>query len=139
MASSSRILRNSVVNDYAYQQPARAITGTIDVADPEAFGSAACAISWCCYRDYNFTITDQLHRDFGVHYRGELPGFLACDTRYQDIQHVPDVSLAMARLVDGYESTTGPGSSQVLSWTVSPRVNSKTLANRLFSHQRGSC
>ena len=36
-------------------------------------------------------------------YRGEYPGYAACDTAYHDIQHVLDVTLAMARLLDGYE------------------------------------
>jgi hypothetical protein len=36
-------------------------------------------------------------------YRGEFPGFLSCDTPYHDIQHVLEVTLAMARLLDGYE------------------------------------
>lgn len=36
-------------------------------------------------------------------YRGDMPGFHACDTAYHDIQHVLDVTLAMARLIDGYE------------------------------------
>jgi hypothetical protein len=36
-------------------------------------------------------------------YRGDFPGFLPCDTPYHDIQHVLDVTLAMARLIDGYE------------------------------------
>ena len=36
-------------------------------------------------------------------YHGEYPGYQACDTLYHDIQHVMDVTLAMARLMDGYE------------------------------------
>jgi hypothetical protein len=36
-------------------------------------------------------------------YRGEHPEYLPCDTEYHDIQHVLDVTLAMARLMDGYE------------------------------------
>jgi hypothetical protein len=36
-------------------------------------------------------------------YRGEYPGYLACDTEYHDIQHAMEVTLAMARLLDGYE------------------------------------
>ena len=50
--------------------------------------------------------TQQLDRAFGdlaTLYRGELPGYHACDTAYHDIQHVLDVTLAMARLIDGYE------------------------------------
>jgi hypothetical protein len=46
--------------------------------------------------DRAFTDADQL-------YRGHFPGYLSCDTAYHDIQHVLDVTLAMARLIDGYE------------------------------------
>ncbi len=41
--------------------------------------------------------------DIGQLYRGEHPGYKPCDTAYHDIQHVLDVTLAMARLMDGYE------------------------------------
>jgi len=50
--------------------------------------------------------TDPLDRafyDVARLYRGEFPGFMACDTAYHDIKHVLDVTLAMARLLDGYE------------------------------------
>jgi hypothetical protein len=43
-----------------------------------------------------FADTDQL-------YRGLFAGYRACNTPYHDIQHALDVTLAMARLVDGYE------------------------------------
>lgn len=36
-------------------------------------------------------------------YAGEYPGYQACDTAYHNLQHVLDVTLAMARLMDGYE------------------------------------
>ena len=36
-------------------------------------------------------------------YRGEFPGYGACDTQYHDLQHAMEVTLAMARLLDGYE------------------------------------
>jgi len=41
--------------------------------------------------------------DIGRLYSGEHPDYLPCDTEYHDIQHVLDVTLAMARLMDGYE------------------------------------
>lgn len=46
---------------------------------------------------------DQAFRDLQQLYRGEYPGYHACDTAYHDSQHVLDVTLAMARLIDGYE------------------------------------
>jgi hypothetical protein len=36
-------------------------------------------------------------------YDGRHPDYQPCDTEYHDIQHVLDVTLAMARLMDGYE------------------------------------
>jgi hypothetical protein len=41
--------------------------------------------------------------DIGRLYAGEHPDYKPCDTAYHDIQHVLDVTLAMARLMDGYE------------------------------------
>lgn len=46
---------------------------------------------------------DHAFRDLTRLYRGEFPGYRPCDTAYHDVQHVLDVTLAMARLIDGYE------------------------------------
>ena len=42
-------------------------------------------------------------RDIEKLYLGQHPEYKPCDTEYHDIQHVLDVTLAMARLMDGYE------------------------------------
>jgi hypothetical protein len=44
-------------------------------------------------------------------YRGENPHYRACDTAYHDLQHVLEVSLAMARLMSGYERSRGDAES----------------------------
>ena len=44
-------------------------------------------------------------------YRGENPGYATCDTAYHDLQHVLEVTLAMARLLDGYERSRGDGAA----------------------------
>ncbi len=36
-------------------------------------------------------------------FQGKYPGYRACDTLYHDIQHTLDVTLAMARLINGHE------------------------------------
>src|SRR5260221_11393742 len=46
---------------------------------------------------------DLAFRDLTRMYRGDRPGYHACDTAYHDVQHVLEVTLAMARLIDGYE------------------------------------
>src|SRR5512141_1416446 len=48
-------------------------------------------------------LLDNAFRDLTRLYRGEYPGYHPCDTAYHDVQHVLDVTLAMARLIDGYE------------------------------------
>lgn len=46
---------------------------------------------------------DLAFRDLTELYRGESGEYHPCDTEYHDIQHIMDVTLAMARLMDGYE------------------------------------
>lgn len=46
---------------------------------------------------------ERAFEDMGRLYVGDHPEYLPCDTAYHDIQHVLDVTLAMARLMDGYE------------------------------------
>lgn len=54
---------------------------------------------------------ERAFRDIGALYRGDDPDYRPCDTAYHDIQHILDVTLAMARLMDGYErSRKGPDS-----------------------------
>lgn len=79
------------------------VCGFIDVTDPQSVCDAVLAIYSRRYPNADLSIIPRLYDDFAALYRGELAGFLACDTSYHDIQHVLDVSLAMARLVDGYE------------------------------------
>jgi hypothetical protein len=43
-------------------------------------------------------------------YDGAHPDFHACDTEYHDLQHVLDVTLAMARLMNGYARSRHNGS-----------------------------
>jgi hypothetical protein len=39
-------------------------------------------------------------------FAGEMPGFLACDTKYHDLRHTLDITLAMARLIDGHDRSS---------------------------------
>ena len=79
------------------------VTGTINVSDPQSVCAAVLAIFEQRYPTTNFSLLERVYSDFAALYRGELEGFFACDTSYHDLQHVLDVSLAMARLLDGYD------------------------------------
>ena len=83
----------------------RDVTGKIDINDPDAVCSAVLSIFQRRYDGTDFSPITQLFADFARLYRGEYPGFFACDTQYHDMQHVLDVTLATARLIDGYDAS----------------------------------
>ncbi|HUQ25293.1 MAG TPA: hypothetical protein VM140_06450 [Burkholderiales bacterium] len=45
--------------------------------------------------------------DFQALFSGCYPGYLACDTLYHDLRHSLDMTLALARLVDGHDRVVG--------------------------------
>ena len=52
--------------------------------------------------------------DFERLFNGQFPGYLGCDTIYHDLQHTLDDTLAMARLLVGYERSHAPEQLQRL-------------------------
>ena len=79
------------------------VSNTVDVSDPEAVARAVTTILQNCYCAADLWPVAVLFRDFSRLYCGQFPGYRACDVRYHNTQHVLDVTLAMARLLDGYE------------------------------------
>jgi hypothetical protein len=63
------------------------------------------------YDDRPAQAIERAFADIAQLYRGEHPEYLPCDTEYHDIQHVLDVTLAMARLMDGYERSRNGSAS----------------------------
>jgi len=59
-------------------------------------------------------------------YRGRHPGFHGCDTQFHDTQHMLEVTLAMARLMEGYER------SRARSARLSPTLYSVGVIGALF-------
>lgn len=85
------------------------VSNRIRTTDPEAVRAEVARL----YRElYPRASAAPLERAFGDAvrlYRGLHPRFHRCDTGFHDLQHVLDVALAQARLMDGYErSRRGP-------------------------------
>lgn len=80
------------------------VTNLVDLSSPDSVESAVQAILRRRYGDFPVAILHRAFADLLRLYRGEYPGYHACDTVYHDINHVLDVTLAMARLIDGYEA-----------------------------------
>lgn len=79
------------------------VSERIDVTDPSAVNAEVNRIFLALYPAASASQIDRAFRDLGLLYQGKFPGYHSCDTAYHDIQHVLDVTLAMARLMEGYE------------------------------------
>lgn len=79
------------------------VTNTVQVSDAEAVSATVLGI---LRRLYPGTVTEPLERafvDVVRLFRGDYPGYRGCETWYHDLQHTLDMTLALARLIDGYE------------------------------------
>ncbi|WP_116364797.1 hypothetical protein [Parahaliea mediterranea] len=81
------------------------VTATVDVTDPDAVAGEICRLFGQRFPQLAQATIQALVGDFVRLYRGDYPGFRACDVGYHDIQHVLDVTLAMVRLIDGHEQS----------------------------------
>ena len=79
------------------------VSRTVDLTQPQGVcqaidGILTSHLAASQGRDLLARAIDDVARAF----RGDLPGFLRCDTQYHDLRHAFDSALAMARLINGY-------------------------------------
>jgi len=79
------------------------VSARINTTDPQRVNDEIDRIYLDLYPSASTRQIDHAFGDLTRLYRGEYPGYHPCDTAYHDVQHVLDVTLAMARLIDGYE------------------------------------
>ncbi len=77
------------------------VTNSVNTTDPRQVSEVVCLVYRDLYQQDTAGNLRQAFDDLVSLYRGEYPGYYGCDTGYHDIQHVMDVTLAMARLMDG--------------------------------------
>ena len=93
------------------------VSAQFNTTDPQVVNDEVDRIYLELYPSAPTKLLDHAFRDLTRLYRGEYPGYHPCDTAYHDVQHVLDVTLAMARLIDGYERS---------------RVGSQSFGDALF-------
>jgi len=79
------------------------VTNKVNTTDPPSVNTEVNRIFLDLYPDASTHVLNRSFRDLARLHKGEYPGYRACDTGYHNLQHSLDVTLAMARLMDGYE------------------------------------
>lgn len=91
-----------------YRRAQYDVTNRIDTTDLSAVSFEVARIFERIYRRPFPSGVLRVFADVGSLYRGQFPGYHACETDYHDIQHTLEVTLAMARLMDGCIRVEGP-------------------------------
>lgn len=81
------------------------VTNRVNVEDPAKVRDAVLSLFAARFPGADFTPLARAFDDFKALFQGDYPGYLACDTLYHDMRHTLDMSLAMARLIEGHERT----------------------------------
>src|SRR5262245_5593801 len=84
------------------------VTNRVNVEDPQRVREAIVSLFAARYPGADFAVLGRAFDDFQALFEGRFPGFLACDTLYHDVRHTLDMTLAMARLIDGHERACAP-------------------------------
>lgn len=84
------------------------VTSRVCVSSADDVRDAVQAIFQHAYPTSSFDVLWVAFHDFDRLFRGTYGDYLGCDTVYHDIQHTLDMTLAMARLLAGYEKTAAP-------------------------------
>ena len=84
------------------------VTNTVQVSDPVSVRNAVHELFAETFPGMSFDKLWLAFYDFERLFTGRSPGYLGCDTTYHDMQHTLDMTLALARLVSGYEQSVEP-------------------------------
>jgi hypothetical protein len=89
------------------------VTNTVRVSSAADVRDAVRSLMLDTWSGLDFTPLARAFHDFEMAFTGRMPGYFGVDTVYHDQQHTLDVTLAMARLLVGYERTHA-GTAQAL-------------------------
>lgn len=101
MTDKKRIMSQDRRNDYD-------VTNTVQVSNPIAVRNAVRTLFSEAFPGASFDKLWLAFYDFERLFSGRFPGYRGCDTTYHDVQHTLDMTLALARLVAGYERSVEP-------------------------------
>ena len=86
------------------------VTNRINVEDADQVRDAVIALFAARYPGADLSMVARAFADVRALFEGNYPGYLPCDTPYHDARHTLDMTLAMARLIEGHDRIY-PGSA----------------------------
>jgi len=90
-------------NDMSHRRSDFDVTNTVQVSSPRAVLAAVESLFRPTWPDVRLEPLSQAFTHFERLFAGEVQGFHGVDTVYHDRQHTLDITLALARLLVGYE------------------------------------
>lgn len=106
------------------------VTNTVQVSNPAAVRDAVHLLFSESFPSASFDKLWLAFYDFERLFTGRFPGYSGCDTTYHDVQHTLDMTLALARLLAGYEKSVEPAEK------LGPRRVQMAIVTALF-HDSG--
>ena len=85
------------------------VTNTVQVSSTAAVKAAVGDLFAAAWPGESFDRVAISFEEFDKLFTGRMPGYHGVDTLYHDLQHSLDMTLAMARLMVGYERSVAPG------------------------------
>ena len=79
------------------------VTNTVQVSSPDAVLTAIKTLFHPTWPTLSFEPLEDALQHFERLFAGDVPGYMGVDTVYHDRQHTLDITLALARLLVGYE------------------------------------
>ena len=79
------------------------ITNSVHLTEGEQVCQAVSDIFADIYPEFNRSALQRAFADCERLFEGQYPSYLPCDTLYHDKQHTMDMTLALARLINGHE------------------------------------
>ena len=79
------------------------VANQVNVEDSDQVRDAVIALFAARYPGADFAPLARAFDDVKALFEGRYPGYLRCDTLYHDARHTLDMTLAMARLVEGHD------------------------------------
>jgi hypothetical protein len=96
-----RVMSQDRRNDYD-------VTNTVQVSSPASVRNAVHELFSETFPGMSYDKLWLAFYDFERLFTGRYPGYNGCDTTYHDMQHTLDMTLALARLLVGYERSVEP-------------------------------